>query len=1036
MPSLRDIMAAPKESGMESTSNHSSSRKETSQKGGETGPWEQESALTMINGENKPQHGHSLVQASVDGCLQRICLRPNYTLRRQLFLSFGLVSIVSLSFVMITACITAVQAGAKVKEISRSNLDMWAKDKLVLKGRYIADIIDRKLQNYESMLAIIAEATRDRFAGYPAADDTAVPFYDSLTGRNVYPLQGSPMPIDWEVEQFPTDQEDDEEMMQGRTKLYGNTLFSIKSCGARFQGACDPNETDTSAPGYHPLCSDAHNDVSMGGVIQPTETFSTIHRKASDYCTAVLRPLYEYHDNVKGVGIFFVNSGAGMSAQYPASRLDSTQTYVSSGCDWMRQPNPLIPSQSLGTEEEIARCHPAGERVRIREFNPLERPWYGQQAQNPSQMNINGPHEDAYNNGSFILLFTRAVFDRVTKELIGVIAANISTKRFSEAIGHIKITSSSEVALIRWKSGVVIISEDWDTTSGVIKVAELGIGIDEATHLELKQKFEESYQLNYTSSICSIINVNGKYISSSPVPLPPKVYDPSYEPHFMVITVIPEDDMLAQGIKLEGEVDDRVNCLVRDSLIAGFLGLIVVISVIYVVSLYLTKPLLWMNEIGDQIVNDIGAANIKAVEYEKSRWIRFAPRTEITDLVIQFQCMIKKFSGAGVAKLFKKECTEVRNPFEQQSNFSHLYEARNNEDFKHIYGEDRGGALPIPLTESSENDDVDRFEIIERVHWGHNVHGSVMGDATTFASNLQYSLEEATENQRLMKSRLFGWILCSITVPLLIAMIAISTLVVVQVSRTFPELTNSVEDIYINLEKTALLEFARLRAAFATQVMVAPARDLFVANRITGWLLSGALKRTDSFASFNMEAETCKYSEGFGSCAFYADKNKAVCDCAWDDPWGEECYKYDTDTRNLQLQNFELQNDDSWPNGDRNFTSFPEVATTPITTSFFMDARDMPGSEKGNSSEGHDTAYDRIRVLSAISMITLPLYNYAIGTRLNRNLGSNIALEADGLYGGYAGCFHYQVDAAHFQFTKNNSAIGSDPAICPVGKYG
>ena len=971
---------------------------------------------------------------SVDGCLLRTCLRPKYSLRKQLLLSFGCVSVVSLGFAMITAIITALLAGEEVKNVSKTNLEHWAEGKLKLKSRYLAETVDQKLQNWESTAAIIRETTRERFSGYPDhsgyEDDSAVPFLDSVTGQNIYPLNGSSsMPIDWQIPDKNADAEVEDELAQGRTDWF-NTRTSALSCAIMFQGACDPDETDPSVHSYFEGCTEAHNDISTGGVVAPTDTLRLIHAKSSDYCQAVFRPLWEYHDDVKQVHMFFFNSGAGADIDYPAVELDGTQSYISAGCEWMREKNPLSDkNKTFGTEEEIARCHLEGEVVSVREYNVNERPFFSKQARAPDRAQITGPFENAWLKGDYVLHLSRAVYDRLTNEFIGVVSFTLNVDRIADSIDTLGITGSSDVAVVRWdEKGTVVASDKWDRATDIKFVSDIGIGVDTDTFDELKKTFDENYEENYDRSKAhSAIYVNGRFISSSPVPIPPKDYDPTYEPQFMVISSVRREQVLAGVDDLDVRVDVEVSKLIQKTLIVGLAGLVTVATFILIVSLFLTKPLEWMNKVGDQIVNDFGGSSAKKLEENQPRWVRFSPKTEITDLVAQFRSMVRKFSGEGTAKLSRRKCTKIRNPFTLESNFRGLYGGRSCGGFKYKYDD---GAVASPLTLGRVN------RRSTRIHWGHNIRGGSDSESVTFASNLQLSLNDAKDMKNLLRSPLFWWIVGSITIPLLLGMIAISVLVATNLSLSFPDMTDAVEEVYMNLEKVSLEGFARLRAAYASQMMFAPTRDLYLLTRVTGWLLFGALQHSDSYTDIATAADSCKFSEE-GTCDYFADKNKSVCDCEWDDQWGRECYQYPAiDTRSLQRLYFEAQSDDASPNGDRNSTSFPRVASTPNTTSFWPDMNSVPGTEKGAAAGGHETTYDRLRVLSATSMIQIPLYNYGRGTRFNRPLGTYISLEADGMFGGYDGCSPLHVELSHWQSNEVNNAAGVNAALCPFGKYG
>jgi hypothetical protein len=109
--------------------------------------------------------------------------------------------------------------------------------------------------------------------------------------------------------------------------------------------------------------------------------------------------------------IAFANQGAGSILHYPGNIREGTAPpYVSIGCDWMRTINPFT-NESLGTEEEIARCHPNGTLVPQREYNPLERDFCRNAALQFGNIDWYGPYlSNGY--GIPLMFIGKAVFDR------------------------------------------------------------------------------------------------------------------------------------------------------------------------------------------------------------------------------------------------------------------------------------------------------------------------------------------------------------------------------------------------------------------------------------------------------------------------------------------------------------------------------------------------------------------------------------------------------------------------------------------------
>jgi len=76
----------------------------------------------------------------------------------------------------------------------------------------------------------------------------------------------------------------------------------------------------------------------------------------------------------------------------------------------------------------------------------------------------------------------------------------------------------------------------------------------------------------------------------------------------------------------------------------------------------------------------------------------------------------------------------------------------------------------------------------------------------------------------------------------------------------------------------------------------------------------------------------------------------------------------------------------------------PGIDVSPETTLWWDNVNDVPGAEKGVNASGYDTMYDRLRVSSAMSIVEIPVYNYATNVqRSKHDLGTFIAFQADGI---------------------------------------
>jgi hypothetical protein len=345
--------------------------------------------------------------------LKATCLKSSYSLRRQLLLSFGASAILTLSIVVALASISSHLAGQRVRGQADEVMRSQVIQNLVQSSEFEADIFTAYMNSLEGHVQIMVEATRERIAGYPDEgyeDDRHVPFPDMVSGSNKYPLKSPPAPLDWDIN-VNVNPSNAEEHLQERAIFALMYQISSESASYFIQGACDPAETNSSSLRYYPNCTEANNDIETGGVLAPTNTSKWIHEKAADL-VVFLKPLFESNPVVILNGVYFHNSGAGATIEYPGNvREGNRDPYVSDGCDWMREINPHN-GKPFATEEEIARCHLEGTLVQQREYNPVERPWFKDFVLNSGQVRLYGPFK-ATGGGIPLVIMGRAIFDRM-----------------------------------------------------------------------------------------------------------------------------------------------------------------------------------------------------------------------------------------------------------------------------------------------------------------------------------------------------------------------------------------------------------------------------------------------------------------------------------------------------------------------------------------------------------------------------------------------------------------------------------------------
>lgn len=347
--------------------------------------------------------------------LEWLCLKPTYSLRWQLLLSFGSATFLCTTATVLFSILLARRAGMLVQERAGDVMREQVRVNLARSTRYSADTFSEYKSNLEGAVQLVAEAVMDRIVGYPSAgweEDEHVPFFDMLSQTNVYPLQSSPPPLDWNITANVITPETAEEMLQERyawASVLG--VFSTTTTGSFFmRGACTPGAVDHTDFGFVEGCSDDHNNVTSGGVVAPTSTLHGLYQKSGDL-SLIWRPLYESHPDMLLMGMYFFNSGAGAIMYYPGyTVVSSWEPYVSLGCDWMRDKNPYT-DRPYGTEEDIQRCNPAGTVVNPRFYNPNEREWYQQMVAGKGDVVWFGPFRSF---GSPITLISvgKAVYDR------------------------------------------------------------------------------------------------------------------------------------------------------------------------------------------------------------------------------------------------------------------------------------------------------------------------------------------------------------------------------------------------------------------------------------------------------------------------------------------------------------------------------------------------------------------------------------------------------------------------------------------------
>jgi hypothetical protein len=266
------------------------------------------------------------------------CLKPSYSLRRQLLLSFGSTAFLTLVVVATVAAICTRIAGNTVSSRADDLLREQVRRRVVRNSHYVSETLMVYMNSLDKAVQLVTEIVQDRIVGYPEAgweEDYYVPFFDRESARNKYPLNSSLLPMDWDID-MNINSKNIEEHLQGRTWAK-DIASSFSSRPSYFmQGVCDPSATNAIDLTYYENCTSANNDYDTGGVIAPTTTSKGLYEKAADI-GILLKPIFEAVPDLAFMGVYFYNSGAGSLVEYPGNNFPTTgQPYNSEGCEWMR----------------------------------------------------------------------------------------------------------------------------------------------------------------------------------------------------------------------------------------------------------------------------------------------------------------------------------------------------------------------------------------------------------------------------------------------------------------------------------------------------------------------------------------------------------------------------------------------------------------------------------------------------------------------------------------------------------------------------
>ena len=357
----------------------------------------------------------------------------------------------------------------------------------------------------------------------------------------------------------------------------------------------------------------------------------------------------------------------------------------------------------------------------------------------------------------------------------------------------------------------------------------------------------------------SVGNSNFSLATAYPIPVPHESHHSEYQLKGLVVHAIGKDVFEAVE-QIENAIHADFLVLARFLIGMGLMGMLVVLVVVWLVSHVLTRPLLWMERVAWSIVNHtVSNTTLPLLSYHPVQ-MKFAPHTEVDELVAEFQKMIKGFSGRGASKVADSSIHEIKNEMNWHSDFSRFYSAGRKS-----FGPDP--AMVREVSQLMEEDEATKCNTTN----GHDGEGSLIVLAPRKVnrySNIRQQasptdqfyevLEKGTEENQ-HRSFLFLWIMLLLVIPLLLVNIVTCYIVVDSVVAKIPAWVSLAEDASYDLEVESLVTMAKSKSARFTTQMLHPSRDLHVIRRLAEWVLFGAIDlRSDGIMSGSSHSDALK----------------------------------------------------------------------------------------------------------------------------------------------------------------------------------
>jgi hypothetical protein len=638
--------------------------------------------------------------------LQATCLSPKKSLRAQLFSSFGSAAFLGLFIVVLSSCLAIHKSGEDVKWISQELMRDQVQQSLLRSSELVAEKYIGRLASVEATIQILVEAVQDRIAGYPSLDGWEdgqhVPFMEhynynsSRQKRYKYPLSQPPVPLDWEIKT-----ETRNKFSDYRTSVFEDMLKTSRTASYHMPGSCNVfSETIIKSFG----CTDENNNITTGGIF-PTKVHEGLYRSSGDL-SVFMKALYEADMELVKLQILFFNEGAGTTLQYPGGPIAPlTPMYVSSGCDWITQKSNPYTGRPYGTLGDVAKCRFEGIQVESHNYNSMETgtpQFILENGKLPSKTSIStgegnsngvawqGPLYSS-NNSTLILRAGKAVYDRLTDELIGFVVADVWDDLLANVLSTQVLNVSADVCVARYSDGSLLtISQgsdvdvfgrlsEFDEISNALK-SQLGIYLD-----SLKAATEDD-SIEIGQPIFIKPMPSGGVYTATLLPVPPTSLEgaESYEPVAVLIQKMPPE-VFEVVTSIGSAIDDDVRKTTILSVVLGICGLCVVLLILAVMSTVLTRPLTFVTAVAYSVINydyndkaeqkddDDDSLLTNFDKLYRSALLRCTPKTEVVRVVEEFQIMIQGFSGLGASQVAEPPLFQIRNRLTWHSDFAQFY---------------------------------------------------------------------------------------------------------------------------------------------------------------------------------------------------------------------------------------------------------------------------------------------------------------------------------------------------------------------------